>query len=136
MGRAHGVDGSFYVDGPEHPLPRETPVAVGGGEHHVVERGGSERRPLVRLSGIDGREAAAALHGEPLLVEAELERGEWLAVELVGREVRGFGRVTRVLDGPSCDVLELEDGTLVPFIEDAIVAIGDAIEVDRDFLGL
>ena len=31
----------------------------------------------------------------------------------------GLGRVARVLDAPSCSVLELEDGTLVPFISDA-----------------
>ena len=71
-----------------------------------------------------------------MLVEAELQSGELLAAELVGREVSGLGRVSRVLAGPSCDLLELEDGTLVPLISDAIVSIGEAIEVDREFLGL
>ena len=42
----------------------------------------------------------------------------------------------KVLDGPSCDLLELDDGTLVPFVEDAIRSVGDTIEVDREFLGL
>jgi ribosomal 30S subunit maturation factor RimM len=90
----------------------------------------------VRLSGIDSREAAMAVHGEPLLVDAHLDQGEWLAVELVGREVRGLGRVSRVIDGPSCDLLELEDGTLVPLVADAIRSIGEVIEVDEEFLGL
>jgi 16S rRNA processing protein RimM len=136
VGRAHGVDGSFYVDGAEHPLPVETPVAVAGGEHHVVSRGGTDRRPLVRLSGIDSRDAAVAVHGEPLLVDGELTEDEWLAVDLVGREVRGRGRVSRVLEGPSCDVLELDDGTLVPFVSDAIRSVDEVIEIDEEFLGL
>jgi ribosomal 30S subunit maturation factor RimM len=43
-----------------------------------------------------------------------------------------------VLDGPSCDVLELDDGTLVPLVADAIVSIDPAarrIEVRLEFLG-
>jgi 16S rRNA processing protein RimM len=136
VGRAHGVDGSFYVEGAEHPLPARTPVVVGGRECLVVRRAGTDDRPLVRVSGIEAREQAVAVHGEPLLVEAELESGELLASELLGREVEGLGRVSRVLDGPSCDLLELDDGTLVPLISDAIVSIGEVIEVDREFLGL
>jgi ribosomal 30S subunit maturation factor RimM len=77
-----------------------------------------------------------AVHGEPLLVDGELTEDEWLAVDLVGREVRGHGRVSRVLEGPSCDVLELDDGTLVPFVSDAIRSVGEVIEIDEEFLGL
>ena len=54
----------------------------------------------------------------------------------MGREVRGLGRVRRVLDGPSCDLLELEDGMLLPFVSDAIRSVGEVIEVDTEFLGL
>jgi 16S rRNA processing protein RimM len=136
VGRAHGVDGSFYVEGAEHPLPAETAVELAGRECHVVRRSGTDRRPLVRVSGIESREAAVAVHGESILLAAELDQGEWLATDLVGREVEGLGRVARVLEGPSCDVLELDDGTLVPFIEDAIRSVGEVIEVDREFLAL
>jgi 16S rRNA processing protein RimM len=135
VGRAHGRDGSFYVEGAEHPLPTDTAVTLAGRELRVVRRAGTDRRPLVRLSGIEARDAAMAVHGEPLLVDGRLEEGEWLAGDLVGREVAGLGRVRAVLDGPSCDVLELEDGTLVPLVEDAIRAVGEVIEVDREFLG-
>jgi 16S rRNA processing protein RimM len=135
VGRAHGRDGSFYVDGAEHPLPADTPVTLAGERRRVTRRAGTDERPLVRLSGIEEREAAAAVHGEPLLVDGRLEEGEWLAESLIGREVRGLGRVQRVLDGPSCDLLELDDGTLVPFVDDAIRSVGDVIEVDREFLG-
>jgi 16S rRNA processing protein RimM len=136
VGRAHGRDGSFYVDGANHPLPLDTAVVVGGDERRVVRRAGTDRRPLVRLSGIEAREDVVAVSGEPLLVDNTLDAGEWLAASLVGREVRDLGRVRRVLDGPSCSLLELEDGTLVPFVSDAVVSVGEVIDVDREFLGL
>ena len=64
-----------------------------------------------------------------------------MASDLIGSAVAGHGRVVRVLDGPSCSVLELEDGTLVPFVSDAICSIaldapeGGEIHVDEHFLG-
>jgi 16S rRNA processing protein RimM len=133
VGKPHGLDGSFYVEGAAHPLAAGTTVFVGERRHHVERRAGTDRRPLVRLAGIDD---PAAVRGELLLVETELGEGEWLAADLVGRSVPGRGRVTRVLDGPSCSVLELEDGSLVPFVSDAIRAIqGGEIHVDEHFLG-
>jgi 16S rRNA processing protein RimM len=133
VGRAHGRDGSFYVEGAEHPLSEGTEVTVAGRALRVERRAGTDRRPLVRLAGMDD---PTLVRGEPLVVETELDEGEWLASELVGRRVAGLGRVHRVLAGPSCDVLELEDGTLVPFVSDAVRAVGDEIEIDREFLGL
>ncbi len=73
------------------------------------------------------------LRGATLMVDAELEAGEWLASELVGCAVPGHGSVRRVLDGPSCSLLELEDGMLVPFVSDAVRLVdpdGRRIEVD------
>jgi 16S rRNA processing protein RimM len=135
VGRAHGRDGSFYVERPDHELPPGTRVRVAGGEHTVERRAGTGERPLVRLSGV---EDPRSLRGEPLLVEAELEEGEWLARDLVGCRVEGLGTVARVLDGPSCGLLELEDGQLVPLVSAAIESIdvrSRSIRVDRAFLG-
>ncbi len=133
MGRAHGHDGSFWVDGATEDLASAPQVTVAGRRREVTRRAGSRERPLLRLAGLgDPR----GVRGEPLLVEAELADEEWLAAELVGREVDGLGRVSRVLEGPSCDLLELEDGTLVPLVSDAIRSIGETIAVDREFLGL
>jgi 16S rRNA processing protein RimM len=135
VGKAHGRDGSFYVEGAEHPLAVGTAVTLGGRELRVERRAGTDKRPLVRLGGVDD---PRAMRGEPLLVEAELADGEWLAADLVGLTVPGRGRVVRVLDGPSCSVLELEDGSLVPFVSDAIRSIspeGGEIHVDEGFLG-
>jgi 16S rRNA processing protein RimM len=108
VGRPHGRDGSFYVDDASEPLE------LGG----VVGLTGAER--------------------EPLLVEVELAEGEWLTADLEGCRVEGAGRVERVLAGPSCDVLELDDGTLLPFVSDAIRSVDVArrrIHVYPAFLG-
>jgi 16S rRNA processing protein RimM len=138
VGRAHGRDGSFSVQDAVHPLTAGTTVLVGSRRHTVERRGGGDDRPLIRLSGVGDRGALERLRGELLLVEEELAEGEWLAGDLIGCEVPGLGRVEKVLDGPSCDLLELEDGTLVPLVSDAIANIDpDAgrIEVRLDFLG-
>jgi 16S rRNA processing protein RimM len=138
VGKAHGRDGSFYVEDVDHPLAEGTTVWLASGTHTVDRRAGGDDRPLVRLSGIGDRDALAPLLGELLLVEEELAEGEWLAGDLVGCEVPGLGRVSRVLGGPSCDVLELDDGTLVPIVSDAIVSIDPGagrIEVRLEFLG-
>ena len=93
---------------------------MAGQRAHRRAPGGTAERPLLRLSGIDD---AAPLRGELLLVEGELEDGEWLAADLVGCEVEGAGTVERVLDAPSCSLLELSGRPLVPFISDAIEAV-------------
>jgi len=138
VGRPHGRDGSFWVDGATSELSEGDEVVVDGRRARVERRDGSEQRPLMRLAGVTGRGAAAALRGESLMVEAALAEDEWLARDLVGCAVKGLGQVARVLEGPSCDLLELEDGTLVPLVGDAVRRVDiDAglIEVDREFLG-
>lgn len=142
VGRPHGLDGSFAVLEPSRDLALGARVTVAGQDHTVERRAGTDARPLVRLSGVADREAAAALRGEPLLVsevQAPLAEGEWLTEDLVGCEIEGLGAVQGVIAGPSCDVLELEGGQLVPLIVDAVRSVdveSRRIEVDRRFLGL
>ncbi|MFL5895651.1 MAG: ribosome maturation factor RimM [Thermoleophilaceae bacterium] len=143
VGRPHGRDGSFYVEDVSHPLVEGGQVALAGSERRIERRAGTDERPLIRLAGIDDRDAIAALQGEILLVDAvesPLAADEWLVADLVGCEVEGLGYVERVLDGPSCDVLEVgEEGILIPFVADAVKRIdreARVIEVDRRFLGL
>jgi 16S rRNA processing protein RimM len=135
VGKPHGLDGSFYVEGPRHPLPEGAALTVAGREHLVARRAGTDERPLVRLEGVDD---PRPLRGELLLVEDELAEDEWLASDLIGLTVPDMGRVVQVIDAPSCSVLELDDGTLVPFVSDAIARVDvDAgeIHVRADFLG-
>jgi 16S rRNA processing protein RimM len=141
VGRAHGLDGSFYVEQITEPLIPGTEVTVAGRSVRVERRAGTEQRPLVHLSGVDDRNAAEALRGERILVDGgDLGEGEYLTADLVGCHVPGVGEVRRVIAGPSCDVLEVgDDAVLVPFISDAIRRVDTAarvIEVDARFLGL
>jgi 16S rRNA processing protein RimM len=135
VGKPHGLDGSFYVDGVRHLLPEGAEVVIGSTTRIVERRAGTDERPLIRLSGLDD---ARPLRGETILIEDELAADEWLAADLARCIVAGLGPVTRVVDGPSCSLLELEDGTLVPLVSDAIESIDvDAreIRVNREFLG-
>lgn len=135
IGKPHGLDGSFYVDRAQHPLELGREVLVGPSRHSVERRAGTAERPLIRLSGVqDPRE----LRGETILVEEELADGEWLASDLLGCTVVGLRPVADLLDGPSCSVLVLEDGRLVPLVSDAIESIdveAREIRVKPGFLG-
>jgi 16S rRNA processing protein RimM len=138
VGRPHGLDGSFYVD---EPLDEGALVRIGEREFTVAERKGTDARPIIRLNGIDDRDAAEALRGETL-TPGNGERGtgndEWLIDDLIGCRIEGLGVVTGVLEGMSCDVLEVGD-ELVPLVTDAVTRVDVAnkvIEIDREFLGL
>ena len=146
MGRAHGLDGSFHVTSPR---PRLLTLGMPTDLGEIVRRVGTDERPVIRLSGLETREAAEALHGRPLLVALEhappLEPGEWWAHELEGLRVtdgeREVGTVRRMLELPSVEVLEVErpNGTelLVPMVGDAIRELdmeGRRVDVDLRFL--
>ena len=133
VGKPHGRDGSFYVEGAAHALPVDSTVFLRDRPHEIQRRAGTDDRPLIRLSGVDD---PGALRGELLLVDEQLGNDEWRASDLLGCSVPGHGRVVRVLDGPSCSVLELDDGTLIPFVSDAIRSVQPGeILVNEDFLG-
>ena len=106
----------------------------------------------MRLEGISRREAAEELRGLELTVDAAqapmLGEDEWWAHELEGCEVidgaQVIGTVTRLIELPSCEALEVRppDGgatLLVPMVREAIRAVEPArrrVEVDTSFLGL
>jgi 16S rRNA processing protein RimM len=143
VGKPHGLDGSFYIVGASHLLPEGMTVTVAGQAARIERRAGTDERPLVRLEGIDDRDGAARLTGESVLADvadAPLDSDEWLAADLIGCEVVGIGKVTRVVEAPSCDLLEAgPDSVLIPFISDAVKHIDlnrARIEVDHAFLGL
>jgi 16S rRNA processing protein RimM len=143
VGRPHGLDGSFYVNGPKLLLAEGAVIRVAGADRRVERRAGTDERPIVRLEGISDRDGAAGLLGEQLLVDLEeepLEEGEYIVSDLVGCTIEGLGVVTGVIPGPSCDVLEVGvDGVLVPLVSDAVKRVdieARIIEIDRNFLGL
>ena len=151
MGRPHGLDGSFYVTRPNAALlAAGTPVQVGALAGVIERRAGTDERPIVRLEGHTAREDAEALRGEDLVVALAdappLGEGEWWPEQLEGCAVVDgpveVGVVTRMLNYPSCELLEVErpaaDALLVPLVADAIRSVDvDArrIDVDLAFLG-
>jgi 16S rRNA processing protein RimM len=133
VGKPHGRGGSFYVEGAAHPFPVSGTVFLRDRPHEICRRAGTDDRPLIRLSGVND---PGAFRDELLLVDEQLGNEEWLASDLVGCSVPGHGQVVQVLDGPSCSVLELADGTLVPFVSDAIRSVRPGeILLNEDFLG-
>jgi len=114
-------------------------ITIAGVTRQVVRRAGTGQRPLLRLEGIETRDAADALRGEPLWApRPPLEEDEFWADDLIGCEIAGVGRVVRMLSYPSCEVLETEDGSMVPLVRDAIASIdleGRRIELREGFLG-
>jgi 16S rRNA processing protein RimM len=137
VGRPHGLDGSFYVNG---PLEEGAEILIGGKPHVVLKRKGTGTKPFIRVDGVEDRDAAEALRGETItLANPEPPgEGEWLVNDLLGCEVKGVGRVTDVLPGISCDVLEVGD-QLIPLITDAVRSVdteNKVIEVNKEFLGL
>ena len=142
VGKPHGLDGALSVHDAQHPLGKGTDMVIADRAWTLTRRTGTDARPLIHLAGVTSREAAAKLRGEVIFVSEDswpLEDGEWLAEDLVGCRIEGLGEVKRVIGGPSCEVLETEDGTLVPLVRDAVASVDPAagrIEVHRKFLGL
>jgi 16S rRNA processing protein RimM len=142
VGRPHGLDGSFYVSRAVPELLQEGMVVVVlGAERRIERRGGTDERPVVRLSGAARREDAEALRGAVLEAEETLAEDEYWAHELEGCRVvdgaREIGVVARMVALPSCEALEVGD-VLIPLVRDAIRSIDlDArvIDVDMGFVG-
>jgi 16S rRNA processing protein RimM len=129
VGRPHGLDGAFVV---EHGSDDETRYVVGA----VLHVGGVPATVILSRRVGRGRHA--------ILLDRKVERGETLTIlradlpilsedefytfEIIGLRVeevggRALGTVRGVLPGSANDNLELDDGTLVPMIEDAIASI-------------
>ena len=92
IGKPHGRDGSFWLDGAAADLNEGDEVHVAGRRAKVLRSEGMDNRPLLRLAGLEDRESVAALRGEQLMVEATLADDEWLAGRagrLLGRRDRG-----------------------------------------------
>jgi 16S rRNA processing protein RimM len=137
VGRPHGLDGSFYVNG---PIDEGAEILIAGRTHTVLQRKGTEPKPFIRVSGVEDREGAEALRGQTItLADPEpLAEDEWLIEDLVGCRIESVGEVTGVLEGMSCDVLEVGD-ELIPLVTDAVTRVdieNKVIEVNREFLGL
>ncbi|MGN6378250.1 MAG: ribosome maturation factor RimM [Gaiellales bacterium] len=150
IGRAHGLDGSVYLEGHGGtvPLAAGTRVCVGDQPATVAARRGVERRPILRFDLASTREQADELRGQPVTVAStelpEPEADEYFHVDLIGCEVMAgdtrLGEVADVLEYPANDVLDVRDGEnqlLLPFAEDTVLEVdvpGRRIVVREDLL--
>jgi 16S rRNA processing protein RimM len=154
VGKPHGVRGGFYMDGSvDSPaLIAGLELFIGDSVFTLSSRGGTDKRPLLMLNEINNKEAIAELRGSDVRAArgdlTPLGAGEWFADDLIGLNLvdqagNVLGKVTRMNNLPSADVLEVAgvDGEqlLVPMIRDAIVSIepsGAGVTVNAEFLGL
>ena len=123
VGRPHGLDGSFFVEGASERVDAfkvGTSVQVGNETSEVVSsKHGAQGRPVIRLDRAVPRGATLTVRRESL---PALEEDEYYAFQLVGLSVeeeggRVLGRVREVLDYPANDVLELDSGVSLPLVE-------------------
>lgn len=124
VGRPHGLDGAFFVDGASERAEVFAPGArlyLRGEPATVVEsRHGSGGRPVIRLDVPAERGAELAVPRGTLPPLGD--EGEFYVFELVGLGVedengRLLGRVREVLQYPANDVLELDSGASLPLVE-------------------
>jgi 16S rRNA processing protein RimM len=151
VGRPHGLDGSFHVTRPNAQLLEvASSVVIDDRELDITRLAGTARSPIMRVADHDDREAAQSLRGKALLVPRaaapELGPDEWWAEDLAGCAVhdgdRAVGTVRRLVELPSCEVLEVErphaGDLLVPLVTDAVREVdldGRSIDIDLRFLG-
>ena len=126
VGRPHGTDGAFVVEGASRDPRRfevgavllvdERPATV------VVSRHVGKGGVAIRLDRTVERGALLAVAREEL---PPLEDGSFYVADLVGLEVLEeggprLGLVRDVLPGPANDALELDTGLLLPLVEDCV----------------
>jgi len=132
VGRPHGLDGAFVVERGSDDDSRYAVGAVlrvnGVPATIVLSRRVGRGRHAIRLDRkVDRGDELAIPRAElPLLPEGEFYNFEIIGLRVEEAGGRVFGTVRDVLPGPANDNLELDDGTLVPMIEDAIRSIDPA----------
>ena len=132
VGRPHGLAGAFVVEDPSEAPERYAPgatVYVGRQVASVVEAKRSGGRLVVRLDRPVPRGAAIELPVDELPPPDEDSFYVFHLVGLVVEEEGGevLGRVRSVEPGVANDVLRLDSGVALPFVEDWVLAV----EIDR-----
>jgi ribosomal 30S subunit maturation factor RimM len=144
LSRAHGLHGEIYLKLLPHGLDYLSSgeefflVSEGGVEPspvRVSRAGGDDRRPLLRVEGVESREQAAALSGSLLAAAGgELDAAPaWRVGDLIGLRadcgVRDLGVVTDVLQAPASDVLQIEAPGSPPVL---VPLVDELVQVDLD----
>jgi 16S rRNA processing protein RimM len=124
VGKPHGLDGAFFVEGASERegvfAAGATVYASGEAATVVASRRGAGGRPVIRL---DRRVERGAELSVPRTTLPQLDdEDEYYVFQLVGLSVeeengRPLGRVREVLEYPGNDVLELDSGASLPLVE-------------------
>ena len=128
VGKSHGLDGSFVVEGASESrelFATGAKLIVEGQEATVVGSKQARGRPVVRL---DRRVPRGAALEVPRSALAPTGDDEYYVFQLVGLEVSEEGRgvlgtVTDVSPGVANDVLELDSGLLLPMVEECVRSV-------------
>lgn len=128
VGKSHGLDGSFVVEGASET--RElfavgARLVVDGEEAEVVSSKQARGRPVIRL---DRRVARGTELRIPRDALPPTQYDEYYVFQLVGLRVEEdgggeLGTVTDVAPGVANDVLELDSGLALPMVEDCVRAV-------------
>ena len=128
VGKSHGLDGSFVVEGASETrelFATGAKLLVDGKEATILGSKQARGRPVIRLDRRVARGAALAVPRSALAPTAE---DEYYVFELVGLEVSEegggiLGTVTDVAPGVANDVLELDSGLLLPMVEECVLSV-------------
>jgi 16S rRNA processing protein RimM len=129
VGKPHGVDGSFFVEGasdePERFAKGATLLVDGSPAQVAVSKRGAGGRPVLKLDRDVPRGATLAVRRADL---PELEDDAYYAFQLVGLRVeeeggRMLGTVTEVENRPANDTLELDSGLLLPLVDACVLDV-------------
>jgi len=125
VGKPHGLDGSFFVEGPSRAAERfakGAPLWVGGEAARVETSKQARGRPVIRL---DRKVERGSTLSVPRAALPPAEEDAYYVFELVGLIVQEeggdeLGRVVDVQEYPANDVLELDSGLALPLVEACI----------------
>ncbi len=122
VARSHGLRGEVVVVLTSNRVERVAPgstLFAGDRALTVATSRPHKNGHIVVFTGVDGREQADLLKGQVLQADPIHDPDELWVHELIGSMVvdqTGVerGTVTRVLENPASDILELDTGPLVP----------------------
>ncbi|MGH3072488.1 MAG: ribosome maturation factor RimM [Gaiellaceae bacterium] len=129
VGKPHGVDGSFFVEGasdaPERFAHGASLLVDGEPAAVAVSKRGAGGRFVIKLDRPVPRGATLAVRRDEL---PPLEEDTYYTFELVGLPVeeeggRALGTVTEVENAPANDVLVLDSGILLPLVDACVLTV-------------
>ena len=137
VARAHGIKGEVVIithDPDSETLGSVETIWVGGTERRIRQARSTHRGWLVALDGIDTRNDAERLQGQPVEVarnDLDLDEDDILLADLIGcRVVRtdgaAWGEVAAVEAGDMQDLLVIHDGDverLLPLVDVFVTSI-------------